>query len=418
MKPNSGENTPTIHVDLKQAIYALSDALDLVGIDEIQHGKRVGYMTRQVAEHIGWKNQDLHDLFETSLLHDCGVSSSVVHNHLVEEFDWEGSEIHCEMGYELLKEFPLMDYMAIPILYHHTHWNKLKDIDISEKDKFKANLIYLIDRVDVIAAHHLHRDILAKKNEIRHFIEKKSGEFFMPELVEAFLEVSENHAFWLSLQPSHMGYFMEEMGKSSVPVEMSLSDLKQIASMFSRIVDAKSAFTVEHSIAVAKISVFMAEKLNLPPLKVQKIEIAALLHDLGKLRIPDEILEKATPLDQNEVAIIEQHSFETFEILKRIKGVEDIAHWAAQHHEKLDGSGYPFQKKKQNIDLEARIIAISDIFQALAQKRPYRNSLKLEHILRIMNSMTTKGTIDPDLMALINRYPDQFFTLSHTNREE
>ena len=107
-------------VDLRQAIYALSDALDLVGIDEIGHGKRVGYMALQCGRKLGLDVHSLTDLFEIGLLHDCGVSSSRVHRHLVEDFDWRESQEHCQIGHDLLKDFAPLAHMALPILFHHT----------------------------------------------------------------------------------------------------------------------------------------------------------------------------------------------------------------------------------------------------------------------------------------------------------
>ena len=97
-----------------------------------------------------------------------------------------------------------------------------------------------------------------------------------------------------------------------------------MAEMFSRIVDAKSPFTAEHSLGVARLARFMAERLGVDAINCDKIEIAGLLHDLGKLRVPDEILDKPRGLDERERKIMNAHSFETFQILRHIKGFEEI----------------------------------------------------------------------------------------------
>jgi len=396
-------NSDALGIDLKQAIYALSDALDFVGVDEVHHGKRVGYMVLECAKHMGLPDEECQHLFEMGLLHDCGVSSTRVHDHLVSEFDWSNSMVHCEVGYNLLKDFEPLQSMALPIRYHHTHWERLNEIDIDEKTKQYANLIYLADRVDISSAAFYGKDILVQKEEVRKSITSKVGTHFSKELNEVFWDVADRQAFWLSLTPSHITSFMSEVRKKTQPSFISFSDLKQIAHIFSQIVDAKSSFTMEHSAGVARLSRLLADELHLDESILDKIEIAGLLHDLGKLKIPDTILEKPGKLTDSERAIIEEHSFETFEILNKITGLEDVARWAAYHHERPDGRGYPFQVHAPGLEVEARIIAVADVFQALVQDRPYRKALVIREILVIMNEMAESGSLDSLIVALVQK---------------
>lgn len=131
------------------------------------------------------------------------------------------------------------------------------------------------------------------------------------------------------------------------------------------------------------------------------IELAGLLHDIGKLRIPDDLLEKPGKLDDTEVILMRRHSFDTYNILKKISGLEQITKWAAQHHERVDGSGYPYHLKKDALSIEARIIEVADVFQALAQKRPYRDSLPPEQILSMLKEQVDSGKLDGDVVALV-----------------
>ena len=96
----------TINANLRHVIYALSDALDLVGVDDVAHGKRVGIMAAEC---------DMSFLFDLGMLHDIGVSSTRTHSHLVGKFDWDGSQVHCEVGYALLKSFEPFRRMALPV---------------------------------------------------------------------------------------------------------------------------------------------------------------------------------------------------------------------------------------------------------------------------------------------------------------
>jgi putative nucleotidyltransferase with HDIG domain len=392
-----------LRIDLHQAIYSLSNALDLVGIDEVQHGKRVGYMAMQCGHRLGLEVQSIYDLYEIGLLHDCGVSSSRVHQHLVEELDWRESQEHCQVGYDLLKDFAPLSHMALPILYHHTHWDELEKMNLPPGVSFSANLIYLVDRVDTQAAAHYQKDILIAMHEVRAFVDNKRGNYFNPRLVDAFMEVSESQAFWLSMEQRHLIHFIHDIGNQKQPTHITLDELKKLARIFSRIVDAKSRFTMEHSEGVARLARYLGNLCGFSKDTCEKIEAAGLLHDLGKLRVPDEILDKPGPLDLLDRAVMEQHSFETFEILRRISGIEDIAKWAAYHHETLRGGGYPFHPTADEMGIEARIIAVADIFQALAQNRPYRRSLPLEEILKIMETFVVKGHLDSMLVELVKK---------------
>ena len=96
--------TSTLQIDPHQMVLAIESTVDLVGMNDTNHGKRVGYIATQLAHHLGYEASEIHFLFELGLLHDCGVSSDQVHNNLVSHFDWEDAHIHCEIGYQLLSK--------------------------------------------------------------------------------------------------------------------------------------------------------------------------------------------------------------------------------------------------------------------------------------------------------------------------
>lgn len=130
------------------------------------------------------------------------------------------------------------------------------------------------------------------------------------------------------------------------------------------------------------------------------IETAGLLHDIGKLHINDNILEAPRALDSKETARMRTHSFMTFNILQEIGELDNIAHWASQHHERLDGQGYPFRLKGPELCMESRIICVADVYQALAQKRPYRESLPPGEIFSIIDRMVKDYQLDGDIVAV------------------
>lgn len=406
-----------MQIDLRQMILALETTVDLVGMNDANHGKRVGYIASQLGHRLGFDEASIQFAFELGLLHDCGVSSEQIHSSLVNHFDWEDAHIHCEIGYELLKDFEPLAHFALPILHHHTPWQELSKLDgISAREARMANLIFLSDRIDVLSCAHYGSDILLVKKEIVHSIESYSGSYFDPVIVRAFLKAEQSEAFWIALEDRHVARFTWDMGLFEHKRTLSTAQLKQLSLIIAYIVDQKSPFTAQHSALVGKLARFLAGQYGLFPEQCEKIEIAGLLHDLGKLRIPDEILEKAGPLSALQRSIMAQHSYETYEILRHIDGMEDIARWAAYHHEGINGAGYPFHPTESDLSLEARIIAVADVFQALVQDRPYRKGMTLEQLLPILDELVANGQLDPDIVALAREHRRQCFEIAQGHK--
>ena len=390
-----------VNVDLRQAIYALSDALDLVGVNDFYHGKRVGLMAVELARGMGLAADTQDELFDTGLLHDCGVSSTAMHQSLVEQMDWSGAQGHCEWGYGLLKGFDHLAHLAPAVLYHHTHWRDFTRLDIDPVLARKANLIFLADRADALAAPHYGPELLLHKEAIRTKLAGFGGDMFEPYLVEAFLDISRADAFWLILEPRHIQNFLGEMLHHGLPRTLSFPELRQMAMMFSHVVDAKSPFTAAHSLGVARLARLLGELDGQDEDTRDKLELAGLMHDLGKLQVPDEILDKPGPVSVSERLIMNRHSFETYQILRRIPGLEEVAAWAAYHHETMDGGGYPYRLGAVGLPRPARILAVADVFQAMAQNRPYRQSVRPDRILDLLRQRARDGQLDPDAVSLV-----------------
>jgi len=405
MALTSGSHVPatdTLKVDLQHVVYALSDALDLVGVDDVAHGKRVGVMAAACGEAIGLGKHETEFLFDLGMLHDIGVSSTRTHQNLVAEFDWVGSMEHCEVGYALLHSFEPLARMALPIRLHHTRWDALVGQGVDTDVALHANLIHLVDRVDALIAQYAAEGaVLLRAAPVRKQIEAHAGTHFSPLLVEAFMRASAAEAFWLQLDRRCIQAQLMERLEVRESRRTSIHELKHLANIFARIVDAKSHFTAEHSIGVAALGRWLAERMGLNEANCEKIEIAGLLHDVGKLRVPDEILDKPAPLDDRERQIIRTHSFETYVILHAIRGFEEIAQWAAYHHEEPDGTGYPFRLQGSQLPLEARILRVADIFQALAQDRPYRQGLDAQVILANLQDLVARRLVDPQVVTIV-----------------
>ena len=146
----------------------------------------------------------------------------------------------------------------------------------------------------------------------------------------------------------------------------------------------KSPYTFRHSLGVTEVAERIAWNLGLPPARRKLVYRAALLHDLGKLRVPNSILDKPGKLDDAEWAVMREHPMLSQKILERIPSFARIALIAGRHHERLDGTGYPLKLKADTLTLEDRIVAVADIYSALSEDRPYRTAMKKEQIFEIL----------------------------------
>lgn len=394
-------------IDLNPLVFAIAYTVDLVGVDDLFHGRRVGMLATELGKQLGFDAATLNFVYDCGLLHDCGVSSTRHHQRLLVDLEWAGAEEHCIRGYELLKDFGPLANLAPVIRYHHSRWQTLVDLGLDERTALIANLIYLADRIDVLCApHYATNSLLNHCREIQALIESYEGKLFAPKLIEVFRELGSREAFWLALMPQYVEEYQAEMGQKVSQREIGWEEMKQGAAIFARIIDAKSPFTTEHSFGVARLCRFMAEKMGLTVERCDMIYVAGLLHDIGKLQVPDEILESPEHLDADQYGIMKVHSFATYRVLKKIKGLEEIALWAASHHESLDGHGYPFHFQSGELPIETRIINVADIFQAMAQNRPYRGPTEPQLILDMLNDRVVKGKSDSRVVQVIADHLD------------
>jgi len=167
----------------------------------------------------------------------------------------------------------------------------------------------------------------------------------------------------------------------------------------SKIVDARDPYTSDHQSRVTQLSVSIALELELPREKVKGIKTASLIHDIGKIGIPSEILSKSKKLSDIEFSLIKEHPQTGYNILKDIDFPYPVAQIVLQHHERIDGSGYPNGLKGDEILLEAKIIGVADVVEAMSSHRPYREALGVDVALEEITR--NKGVLyDPKIVDI------------------
>jgi putative nucleotidyltransferase with HDIG domain len=161
--------------------------------------------------------------------------------------------------------------------------------------------------------------------------------------------------------------------------------------------EMRDPYTAGHQRRVAELAGAIAEEMGLPKDKIEGIRMAGLIHDVGKISVPAEILSKPSKLNEMEMDLIKAHSQIGYDILKEIDFPWAVAKIVLQHHERMDGSGYPQGLKGDEILLEARILAVADVVEAMASHRPYRPALGIEMALEEVSK--NKGSLyDPDVV--------------------
>lgn len=179
-------------------------------------------------------------------------------------------------------------------------------------------------------------------------------------------------------------------------------------------------YTFKHSVDVATISMLIAKKSNLPETDIQKIGMAGLLHDLGKSQIPNEVLNKAGKLTEEEFAIMKNHSVYGYRILKERDDIpKEVLMGVLQHHEKINGKGYPMGVGGEQITTYAKILSIADIYDALVTERPYKKAFSQQDAVEMIMAMTDELDITfmRSFLAIMILYPvDSIVTLSNGER--
>lgn len=405
------------NVNLRQTFFCIARALDSIGIDDVNHGHRVGFMAYSCAKSMEWSEEECQLVFSLGLIHDCGVAQKSDFYNLLENMQPQNVRQHCLRGHELLSKCPPLALFADTILYHHTPWEELKNIDISDRDKRFAALIFLADRVDYLKELYPRDDFgnvtQEARNEVCLEIGRLSGTLFERDLVREMQNLLSKEFIWFSMEYHHI----EALGHNLPPIDffeqtLGVEDVIAIAMLMANIVDAKSQFTFYHSQKVAEICHSLARQLGLNSEMQKALYLTGLVHDIGKLHTPEDILHKPGKLNESEYLCIQRHSTDSRYTLQMIFGQSAVCDWAGNHHERLDGSGYPKGLQGAEIDLPSRILAVADVFQALTQARPYRGRMSLEEVMHIMYHEVSCGRLDGKVFDIIVKNETEYYELS------
>ena len=393
-----------ISINFNNFLLSLSDAIDLASPSISAHQLRTAYIAWQMTKAVKKEEDIIERIFMAALLHDIGALApeEKVRLHGFKERDLKA---HCIRGARLFEVTSLLRPASRLVLYHHKPWNKW-DRPIDDSVVFESQVLYLADFLERIVDRE--RYILHQVDELTKEVHKLSGKLVHKDIVDIFMELSKREDFWLDLASPRLYSLLLHLGPFRKR-EIQLNELFSISVLFRNIIDFRSVFTATHSTGVAACAAILSKIFGLTETEVALMEIAGNLHDLGKLVVPNYILTKPGKLSKEEYEVIKQHTYFTYTVLGTIDGMDQVTEWAAFHHEKLDGTGYPFHLTGERINSGARIMAVADVFTALAEDRPYKKGLDRKRIQGILVDMSSNGGLDKRIVnLLLENYQEVF----------
>lgn len=390
-------------INLYELLNCLTSAEDLISPELANHHQKVAYLALKIGEQMEVPFEQRKELVLAGLLHDIGVLSLDEHLEFVEN---EAPSVwnHAFRGARLLESFPPLRGAAEIIRFHHIPWNHGAGNQFEGKPISPlSHILHLADRV--VVAIDGKRDVIGQIKELQQKFKARRGTYFLPEAVDAFLEISAHEYVWLDIVYKPQLSLLPDMILLDV-LELDMDDVIALTRIFSWIIDFRSSFTATHSAGVAVIASALAGLAGFSEIECKMMQVAGNLHDLGKLAVKPEVLEKRANLNDEEFNAIRAHTFYTFRLLQSIRGFETINQWASFHHERIDGRGYPFHLGGDSLPLGSRIMAVADVFTAVTEDRPYRRGMHKNQVLTVMKNMADSGALCPYAVSLLASHYD------------
>jgi len=389
---------------------SLSYLIDLEEKEKIYHCWKVAIIANKFSEVVPKKESNL--MFYAGLIHDFGAVGATMHiiHFPTIELQLKEPRIreHPMQGAKLALAMPGISQTANYILEHHEFWNGSGYPDGKQKDNILlgSQILHISDWYDIVTRY-------SPEKPMSELIKKVNNSLFSPNICTAFFDfISKLDNRILNMSNSNIEQIFEEVKANIKPIILpsGTDAMGKILRVFSIVIDSKHQYTAGHSERVSEYSMKIALMLNLSHDEVTKTRFAGLLHDIGKVTVPKEILDKPDTLTNTEWETIKQHPVTTINVLKKIHGFEEIAYLGGHHHEKYDGTGYPDKLKGEEIPIISRIIAIADTFDALRSTRAYRKCLDYNTTLEILRK--NAGTqFDPKIIDIISS--EEFITFQN-----
>lgn len=382
-----------IHAD--KIIDIVTRSMNYIDSRLVDHGKRVALIMAEML----WDQPAamVSRLCAAALIHDMGAYRTEELNRIT-QFETEEVWEHSVYGYLFMREFTPFRDLAKVVLYHHAERSRLERED--KQIRFYAQVMCVADRADCFFTFENKADeILMQRLDC--------PEKFDPAVVARLKKANER----CRLREYTRNVSVDAMIRRIRMTEEEAVDYLKMA-VFT--IDFRSRFTVNHTIAVAGIARRLAELKGLDADGAEEVYLGALLHDLGKISTPLEILESSGRLNDAEMRIMREHVVVSEKILDGCVS-ERIKRIAVRHHERLNGRGYPRGLTAEDLTIQERIVAVADVVSALYGARSYKAAFSKEKILKIIDGM--HGELDSELLQIVTDKIEELMSLGDKESE-
>ncbi len=316
----------------------------------------------------------------------------------------KGNKLHTTLGGFILSNFlGLYEYSDVAF-YHHL---PASELDVLNPSHVFANIV---SAADFLAMHFGSPGTDVPKDIVKEALEDHSEDFF-PSILKATMEVIEKDYVWWSIEDPVEFYMRNLSSHLKESSQVDSATLMELGYFMAYVVDSKSPFTRKHSERVADLSKEIGREMKLDDNDQLCLYIAGLFHDSGKIAVEDSILEKPGALTRKEYSYMRKHVFYTMKFLEHFSNqYRDWTKWASQHHERIDGSGYPLRLKGEELPIQSRILQVADVFVALTENRPYRSSMTFSKAISFLNEEVRNGKLDGDVLKSLERLVKNGYT--------
>lgn len=397
-----------MQLKMDEMLRSLAMGLDAVESDFLgastNHGARIATLCAAMGKQLGLTDAEQTTVAACALLHDNALTEYILSERpgSAQEFNMVS---HCVLGQQSAEALPFPAPMAGYILYHHEQADGGGPFGKKAGDcPLGAQLIAIADMLD--SQLHLQRWQAQELPLLQDIIKKRTDTHFTQTAADAMLAVLD--ADMLQALRDENIYFTVSQAMPAWQADLSEGEILRLASFVGHIIDYKSAFTKKHSSQVANIAWHMAQFYGINRELRAEIYLAAALHDIGKLFVPTAILEKPGALTKEEFGTIQSHVWWTRELLCKVTGLENICNWASNHHEKLDGTGYPEARHGRQLDFVSRLLCCIDIYQAVGDNRPYHPARSHTDTMAILQDMVYQDKLDKTIVADLGSQMEAF----------
>ncbi|MCC2667910.1 MAG: hypothetical protein K0Q72_381 [Armatimonadetes bacterium] len=286
--------------------------------------------------------------------------------------------IRCERGAGIVRQLGFPEATAEAVYALDEHWDGQGNPHGTRGDAIPllARIAGLAQTVEVFVQQ-------AGVAQVLEMVRARSGTWFDPKLAELVAGWTDS-SWWAQVADAEVMTLVRSFEPEDLVRCIDGAGLDEVCAAFAEIIDAKSPYTYRHSSGVAAFAGAIGGELGLDEQRLRDLHRAGLLHDIGKLGVSNRILDKPGALTPGERMAVQDHPRYTFEILSRVTAFRGLAELAANHHERLDGSGYPWGKRGGELTADDRILAVADVYEALTADRPYRKGMPEEEALGIL----------------------------------